>query len=525
MKKRFNDTGSCNPQMHFMVDTSAKLQKTIELIDQGLYFTINRPRQFGKTTTQYLLANILLKSNDHILIRISFEGIGDSMFTNEGNFCKEILSLFALRTATHYPEISKYFDEKSGNCKNFNELSSIISEFVSIQQKKVCLLIDEVDKSSDNQLFLSFLGMLRNKYLLRNEGEDITFQSVILAGVYDIKTIKLKLRPHDEQKYNSPWNIAVDYTVDLSFSAKEIESMLIDYSQTQNIEMDIPLISKRLFNYTNGYPYLVSKMCKVVDEILLPEKENQQNWNLEDIENSYKYLVDAGYSTTLFDSLFKNLEDNHDLYQIVYNIVLNGASYPYNINEPQINLGIIFGIFCNMSGLCRIHNRIFEQRIYNYLIAKKIVADFNAQRIDVVNKQNADGTLNIPLIFQRFQLFMKENYAQKDIGFLEREGRLIFLSFLKPIINGKGYDFKEPVVGDERRMDVVVIYNKNRDVIELKIWRGEEYHKAGLQQLSDYLDLYNLTKGYLLIFDFNKNKTYKEEWIQLNDKEIFAAWV
>lgn len=56
-------------------------------------------------------------------------------------------------------------------------------------------MIDEVDKSSDNQIFLSFLGLLREKYLKCQQGKDVTFHSVILAGVYDIKTLKLKLHP------------------------------------------------------------------------------------------------------------------------------------------------------------------------------------------------------------------------------------------------------------------------------------------------------------------------------------------
>ena len=60
--------------------------------------------------------------------------------------------------------------------------------------KKVVLMIDEVDKSSDNQIFLSFLGLLREKYLKCQQGKDVTFHSVIFAGVYDIKTLKLKLQ-------------------------------------------------------------------------------------------------------------------------------------------------------------------------------------------------------------------------------------------------------------------------------------------------------------------------------------------
>jgi hypothetical protein len=62
-------------------------------------------------------------------------------------------------------------------------------------------------------------------------------------------------------------------------------------------------------------------------------------------------------------------------------------------------------------------------------------------------------------------------------------------------------------------------------VIELKRWYGEKYHQLGLQQLSDYLDIYSLKKGYLLIYDFNKGKSDKEEQIQFQDKEIFVIWV
>jgi len=120
---------------------------------------------------------------------------------------------------------------------------------------------------------------------------------------------------------------------------------------------------------------------------------------------------------------------------------------------------------------------------------------------------------------------MKEHYSDRDATFLEREGRLLFLSYLRPIINGKGFDFKEPNVSDERRMDIVITYLNQRYVLELKIWRGDKYHQNGLRQLSDYLDKYSLKQGYLLIYDFNKNKAYKQENIIFGDKNIFAVWV
>ena len=49
--KEFNDTGTCIPEMHYMVEITKKLNKIIDLVQKGKYFVINRPRQYGKTTT------------------------------------------------------------------------------------------------------------------------------------------------------------------------------------------------------------------------------------------------------------------------------------------------------------------------------------------------------------------------------------------------------------------------------------------------------------------------------------------
>ena len=42
----------------------------------------------------------------------------------------------------------------------------------------------------------------------------------ILVGVCDIKNLKRKLRPDEEHKDNSPWNIAADFDIDMSFTSK-----------------------------------------------------------------------------------------------------------------------------------------------------------------------------------------------------------------------------------------------------------------------------------------------------------------
>ena len=67
MPKRFCVTGTCIPEKNYMVDISGRIDRIIrDYIEKGQYFTINRARQYGKTTTLYLLERRLRLSLIHI---------------------------------------------------------------------------------------------------------------------------------------------------------------------------------------------------------------------------------------------------------------------------------------------------------------------------------------------------------------------------------------------------------------------------------------------------------------------------
>jgi hypothetical protein len=222
--KRFNVAGPCNPKKHYMVNIDDKLKTIQNMIERGDYFVINRPRQYGKTTVLSQLSKRL--SSSYLVIRTSFEGIGDKVFQCEEIFSSRILGIFA--ESLEFIDKQKAMElRNAGNgLTDLFEVSKAITKFVKNCEREVILLIDEVDKASNNQLFLSFLGMLRNKYIMANDELDYTFHSVILAGVHDVKNLKIKLRADEEKKYNSPWNIAVNFNVDMTFVAEEIETML-----------------------------------------------------------------------------------------------------------------------------------------------------------------------------------------------------------------------------------------------------------------------------------------------------------
>ncbi len=524
MSKEFNTTGLCLPDVHYMADISGKLAACADMVERGRYFVINRPRQYGKTTMLHTLAEHLQALGGYVVLNTSFEGVGDAIFKDEVVFSRFFIQLIAKYADDQIPDIKIWADEKSLQITNFSQLEAALTEMLLLTSKKVVLMVDEVDKSSNNQLFVNFLGLLRNKYLERTQFK--TFHAVVLAGVHDVKSLKLKIRPDasedgNETAYNSPWNIATDFKVDMNLTAEEIEPMLRDYASTKAFEMDTKAMADRLFYYTSGYPFLVSKICQLLDEEVAP----RQPWSFELMEKAVAKLVKE--NNTNFEALTKNLAANKALYDWVQHIAVDGHRASFSLLNPTTQLGVQYGILTEKEGLIAIHNRIYSEvvlefmreRLYQMTLAQKHESHTTS------GYKTADNLLNMEAVLLGFQAFMKKEYSKKDRDFLERNGRLVFLAFLKPIINGSGYDFKEPQVSDERRLDVAITYLNQKFVAEMKIWHGPKAHEQGLIQLADYLQRQALDQGYLIIFDHSETKQWHSEWATCMGKNIFIVWV
>jgi len=519
--KKFNVTGLCVPEDHYMVDVSGKIAQIKGLVDNRCYFTINRARQYGKTT----ILNELKKSLDgeYLCVSTSFEGLGSESFSSSESFCHVFMSLIrkSLRfTSADMEYIKKWADK---DVVSFEALSDHITAMC--KDKKIVLIVDEVDKASNNQIFLHFLSILRSKFLDRQKGMDYTFHSVILAGVYDIKNIKLKMIQEgtytpsgtENKIYNSPWNIAVAFKVDMSFNPDEIGSMLEVYEVDHQTGMSVESISKEVYTYTGGYPFLVSRICQIIDE------ELNKSWTYSGVQDAVQIFLDE--KNTLFDDLFKNLENNKNLYELIYSILIVGEKRSYSIDNPTIDLGVVYGIIKNSKQGVIVSNRVFEIRICNYFISKdeevnKLIT--GVLQSDVVR----NGKFNMELCILKFAEHYAEIFNKSDTEFLERHGRLLFLSYLKPLINGQGFYHIESQLTDSRRMDIVVDFGNQQFIIELKIWRGQQYQSEAYMQLYKYLESKHAYEGYLLTFDFRKrDKSLGAEWVIVNDKRIFDVMV
>lgn len=527
--RRFNVTGICYPEKHYMVDIHGRLCDIKKMVDRGEYFAINRGRQYGKTTTLSLLKKKL--ESEYTVFLISFEGLGDESFDGTLKLAKTFVRL--LYDTVDYGETLdvsnevKLLLEKSLEKEeiDFIDLGNIISKVCRMLSKPVVLLIDEVDQASNHKSFIDFLGLLRDKYLKRDTRP--MFQSVILAGVYDIKNLKLKIRKEEEHQYNSPWNIAVEFDLRMDFNVDEIAGMLSEYECEHQTGMNISEISGMIYDYTSGYPFLVSRICMLIDgRIMGAEAEYgiEHAWSKDGVVEAVKLLLSE--SNTLFDDMKKKLDDFPELRNILYEMLYNGKNYSYTIDDFSVDIAKMFGYVRNDNNVLKIANRIFEMRLYNLFAFEegKNSAIYSAGSADK-NQFVENGHLNMQRILERFVVHFTDLYGENDEKFIENVGRKYFLFYLKPIINGTGNYYVEAQTRDEKRTDVIVDYHGEQFVVELKIWHGEEYNKRGEKQLVDYLEAYHLKKGYMLSFNFNQKKEIGVKQFQVEDKIIIEAVV
>nr|WP_300817716.1 hypothetical protein [uncultured Acetatifactor sp.] len=266
--------------------------------------------------------------------------------------------------------IKKYGDE---GC-TLSVLFEGLSEFCASAPKPVVLLIDEVDSASNNQVFLDFLALLRGYYLQREDFP--TFQSVILAGVYDIRNLKQKVRPDLEHKHNSPWNIAASFDVNMDLEADGIAGMLAEYEADYHTGMDVRRMAQLLYEETCGYPFLVSRLCQLMDEQIPGSGEfpdRQAAWSREGLLAAEKILLME--KNTLFDSLTNKLEDYPKLRELFYSMLFLGERVVYNSHNDIIQLASMFGFVKNVDGAMAVANRIFEAVLYNLFLSEEEVSN------------------------------------------------------------------------------------------------------------------------------------------------------
>jgi hypothetical protein len=495
-----------------MVDTSAKIDLIIrDYIEKSVYFTITRARQFGKTTMLKQLCQRLRER--YVVINISFDKDED-YFATFASFAEGFSS--DMVDCIDNNEMKAVFGGEAMPNLPFQTLSNRITKLCEVSPREIILVIDEADKATVNQVFLDFLGILRDKYMTRTMHDEPTFKSVILASVHDITNLKLKPSPDKPYSHSIPWNIAAHFKMDMSFSTPEIVTMLTAYEQDYHTGMDIMKVAEKLYYYTSGYPVLVSLLCKTIHD-------EQLDWSERGVSEVMMRVLKT--NNALFEDVVKNIVNHPSLGAMVRRHLVNGTTMPSELLNPDVDLGMTYGILKAKNWRTAVSNALFETILYDYFIS---IAETSGRITPYTEDKSLliqDGHLVMSAVLNRFAALMQSEYRDEDGSFIEHHERLLFLSFLKSIINGSGQYTIEPETRDWSRMDLVVFYGGEEHIVELKIWHGEQAATEAYDQLAGYLIAREQREGYLLSFCDNQKAPREGKTITHNGCKIIEVIV
>ena len=301
--------------------------------------------------------------------------------------------------------------------------------------------------------------------------------------------------------------------------------MLMEYESEHHTGMDAEEIANMIREYTEGYPYLVSRICQHLDEDLVPFKfsDPASAWSAEGVQESVKMILTE--TSPLFESLTGKLTNYPRMKEVLYRILMTGESIPFNVDQEELSQLQMYGFIKNQNNTVAVSNRIFETRLYNLMLSEEELKsnDFSRQGSLEKNMFVSGGVMNMRLVLERFISTYTQIFGPLTNRFREKDGRELFLLYLKPIINGVGNYYIEAQTRDQTRMDVVVDYLGRQYIVELKIWRGERYNERGEQQILEYMNHFDLTTGYMLSFNFNQHKEQGVKRVMIGNRVLFEG--
>lgn len=110
---------------------------------------------------------------------------------------------------------------------------------------------------------------------------------------------------------------------------------------------------------------------------------------------------------------------------------------------------------------------------------------------------NGGGLIDV---LRRFKQFA-ERQLVSDLVKTKRED--VCRSHLQTYLESLGRTSRE-VGSGAGRSDILLLLPDTEEIIEAKVWKGQQYHEDGLAELSSYIRTEGLRAGYYVVFEFHK---------------------
>ena len=499
--RKFNTTGPCFPDEHYMLPALDRLPGIRELVAGGNYFVIHAPRQTGKTTALKALVREINEKGEMFAVYCTLETLQNRSDPEKTNIAIRDLIADNVEMSPFYLPVANAPALRSDRGGVGLAVRTVLQNACRASGKPVVVFFDEADCLVGDAL-ISFLRQLRDGYVNRKE---IPFpKTVALVGMLDVRDYKAQIRPDGESLGQiSPFNIIRKDLLIPNFTEADIRTLYAQHTEDTG-QVFADGVVDDVWRLTRGQPWLVNAIgCECVEEI--HGSRFGETVAVADVEAAKEAIIRR--RDTHVDSLMERMREPR--VRRIVEPLISGQELTVSRNSEDFRYVIDLGLL-REDEVKRVvpANPMYAEIIGRYLTRDE--QDDMQSRISETPWAKDDG-LDMAGLMAAFQQFWRENSgADKDImGYREAVPHLVLMAFLQRVTNGGGHINREMALG-QGRLDLCVEFRGARYAVEVKTsdnFKGETSYK----QCAKYLDTLKLSEGWMPIFDKSKTKTWEEK--------------
>jgi hypothetical protein len=499
MPQRFFETrGPVDPSRNYVVSRQTEIAELVQRIKQGRYIVIVAKRQTGKTTFfRWTLSALETENNAYFPIQLDFEAyqnISTEAFYGylHQDIGEEILNTFQKQKTVPSTSLLQFL-EQSSMTDHISMISFLKKLAGYLKNQRVVIIIDEFD-GIPRAALSDFLYSLRRIYLSSNRQR--CPYSVGIVGVKSITQLNY-------DRSISPFNIQDDFSLP-NFTVSQVRELFEQYTEETGQVVAEDVI-ETLHKQTAGQPFLVNRLGQILTEemsIPLPTTITHAHF-----DKAHQQIIEE--ANVHLDHLVTNIRKNPRFESLLMKITSYDAGIRFNIRDEAISELVTYGVLKKShESLCEIANPI-----YHYCIMQTFKPTINGleqqylpeeAETGFVDYLTDDEKINMRLLLANFNDFIaRAGYRILSVPQTPQEfvGQyLLFGYFDTFVLQIQAFMYLEVRTG-RGRMDLIILHQQSKYIVETKIWEGNKRYQAGKRQLAKYLKLEGISDGYYVVFD------------------------
>ena len=494
--RRFGTQGPVNPEQHYVVPRTEELTEFIKRVKEGRYIVIFAPRQTGKTTFFYAAMDILAaEESTYVPIHLDFEAYKNltpaDFYSNLTEDIREEIENIYHKRREVPSEALKDFLENINLTDNVSMLRGFRALARLLEDQRVVVFIDEFD-GIPATVVSDFLYALRRIYISRT-----TPRCPHSLGIIGVKSIEQ--RNYDRSV--SPFNIHDDFALP-NFTLAQVQELLGQYTAEVG-QAFAPEVIESIHKQTGGQPFLVNRFAQILtEEMDIPKTETLK---MTHFSVAHGQLLEE--NNTNLTHLTTNVRRNPRFESLLMRILLYEEGVPFSLRNDLINELATYGVLTRSTDrMCKIANPIYLHCILQAFkpIVNGLERDYFPEDTDGFQYLTNTGQIQMEQLLNNFRDFIaRAGFRILQVPETPQEfiGQHLLFAYLDQFVTSVNGAMYMEVPTGRGRMDLIILHNQRKYIVETKIWRSERSYSQGKQQLAAYLSTEGVTEGHYVVFD------------------------